>query len=251
MTMRGSADAKVLCGGYDVTPILSKFEDEAAMATEDNTPLGQSVTTEAFVGVTENGVVTVEGWYDDVLFDPTTGVFLLGQPGAAQSLLVLPAGNAANRRAIIAPGMLQANVKRIIEKPALTKASVEFKQAGGRVLYGQCIAHHIQRSTAGNTDADDSNWGASSALGAWFVVNVTQLALGGYTNLQMTLRDSADGTSWLAVAGTPTLTFTTVGAQYALFTGTLRQYVSLAWTWTGAGSGMTFTAAAAVGRNPA
>lgn len=241
MGQYGSGAGAFLFNGTSPISMTQQVEYEKSVGSEDRTHIGSGVVYDDFVGV-QDSVVTVKGWYDG---DWWQGILGAGYFTGASHLLFMPAGNDYSKRATAFEGV-HVDAKRLIERRGLTKMEGEFRSSEGAWDGLMLSPSTVSRSTAGNTDANDVNFLTSSATGGVLAVHCTQLTLGGYTNLSISMRDSADGASWLAVAGGPTLTFTNAyTAQHVLVAVTVRQYVSIAWAWTGTGTGQSANIAAA------
>ena len=100
---------------------------------------------------------------------------------------------------------------------------------------GLIIAHLLARGAAGDTSATYVDNAASSALGGVGYLQLSALTLGGYTNLVVKVRHSADHVSWADL-----LTFTAktaIGAErVAVATNPINRYLCVSWAWTGAGA---------------
>lgn len=240
MANYGSGAGVFIYNGTTPTALTQTIEYEKSIGTEDRTHIGATVAYEDFVGVQE-AVVTVKGWYDG---DWWAGVLGQGYFSGQSQLILLPAGIDYSKRATIFKGV-HVRAKRLIERRGLTKMEGEFRTSEGAYEGLVLSPSTVVRYAAGNTDANDVNFGVASPTGGVLQVHCTGLTLGGYTNIALSLRDSADGNTWAVVAGGPTLYFTSAytGQQVSVAVA-VRQYVSLAWAWTGAGSGQSANIAA-------
>lgn len=113
---------------------------------------------------------------------------------------------------------------------------------------GLIVADLVARGVAGSTEASYVDSAASSALGGVGYLQLTALTLGGYTNLVVKVRHSADHASWADL-----LTFTAktaIGAERkTVATNPIERYLAISWAWTGAGAGPSATFAVGFTRN--
>jgi hypothetical protein len=113
---------------------------------------------------------------------------------------------------------------------------------------GLIIANHAARGAAGDTEATYVDSTASSALGGVGYLQLSALTLGGYTNLVVKVRHSADHAAWADL-----LTFTArtaIGAERkTVATNPIERYLAIIWAWTGAGAGPSATFAVGFTRN--
>jgi len=253
MSTYGSGDvAWVYLDGYQVAGDVISLEDEQVAQTENNTGLGVKVTSNAFNGVVDVTILLV-GFFNDVAagivvaLDPTAG----GALGAQHTALYAIAGDVIGSSCILARGALQSQVKKLLSSPGLTKLNAKFNVQQA-LLSGRVILNRVARTTAANSDATSVNNLASSANGGTALLVVDTLVLGGYTNLAVTMRDSADNVSFLPIAGGSAFTVVTLAntAVSLAISGIIRQYTSAAWAWGGAGSSQSWTGVVALVRNP-
>ena len=253
MTTYGSdAAAWFYVDGYQVAGVVTHLEDSEEAAAEDNGGLGENVGRVGFVGET-SAEVQHDGFFDDAAasviaaLDPAGG----GALGAQHTLLYAIAGNAIGRSCVLARGALEANFKKLVERSKFTKANCAYK-VNTSLDTARVVLHRVARTSAGNSDATSVDNGAASANGGVAVLEVDALALGGYTNLAVTMRDSADNVTFAAIAGGSAFPLVTVVNTSAVLTiaGAIRRYASAAWAYGGAGSGPTWTGVVALVRNP-
>ena len=134
----------------------------------------------------------------------------------------------------------------------MTKATGEWIVSGS-VDEGVILAPLAARTTAGNTQATKHDNTAESHGGGYGYLQLTALALGGYTNLVVTLQHSTDNITY--VDFTPAFTArTAVGAERITLPGVdadgnVYQYTAVKWAWTGSGTGQSATFMAGIVRN--
>lgn len=109
----------------------------------------------------------------------------------------------------------------------------------GAVGHGFVVAPLTARTTGGTTKANYADMLASSTTARAYL-HVTDIILGGYTNLIVTVQSCAtaggsydDETAFSAV--------TAPGAQSIALAGTVERYLDVKWAWTGSGSGQSAT----------
>lgn len=237
----GADVAQIVVGGRWYTGLVTSLEWQTEAETEDTTVLGSLWQDHVFSGV-RRFRATIDLFADDSLY--TTPV-----TGTQYPVVIQLAGNAANRPALVGYGSVVDTQSRSIRVGEVLKERLTVVGVGWAydAVAAKTVLPHATRSTAGNTDATPCDDGAQTTSGGALVACVASLTLGGYTDLTIKLRDSADGTTFADVTGA-SLTFTTAGVQVVEVAGTLRRYVSASWAWTGSGSGQSFAGLAVYGR---
>jgi hypothetical protein len=113
---------------------------------------------------------------------------------------------------------------------------------------GLIIADLKARTDAGDTESTYVDGAASSILGGVGYLQLSALTLGGYTDLVVKVRHSADHAAWADL-----LTFTArtaIGAERkTVATNPIERYLAISWAWTGAGAAQTATFAVGFARN--
>lgn len=245
--MAGLPDLKFITfGGYDITGLVQGLNDAVTNETEEVDVAGDTILTSRYVG-SAAAEVKITGFYDEDLSPAFEAA------GAEAVLMYAPLGNGTGLSCECCSAKL-LRYERLIEGKALHKAEIDFLGKSSTATGGAVIIDHAlmlaplaARGAAGNTDATDVEAPAQTTDGARLWVAVTALTLGGYTNLTVALRDSADGLSFAAVAGGST-TFTTAGGKMLYVPGTVRKYTSVSWAWTGTGTNPSATFVAALKR---
>ena len=127
----------------------------------------------------------------------------------------------------------------------MTRFTTSYRPAADYFNDGKLLVAWASLSSGAKPSVD---FGAASPSGAVALFVVTQLTLGGYTNVVINIQDSATGnTGWVDVA-LLTATFTDEGHTLVRTTGPVRRYVRGQVAYTGAGAAETLTAAVALAR---
>ncbi len=243
MTRYGSPDvAFVLQGGRDLKADLTTHSIDREAIIEETLVLGESDETHAAVGINKASI-SQDGIFDDrangindALVGLTEEVMCVGFAGN-----VLPASGVA-RDFVGMKGQIQNNYNRIAERGALTKAAASYLANG---IVEECKLlhpHTAETAASGNTDGNSHDNAASSANGGAGYMQISKLTLGGYTDVTLRIRDSADDISFATL-----ISFTAEGSGDGLagervaITGTIRRYTSSSWTFNGTGSGQSVT----------
>jgi hypothetical protein len=200
---------------------------------------------------------------DGAFFDTNTHAIheMLADPGAtpAGSLSVSTngtpvvalagfAGNTIGSEITGYSGVLKMSYEVLAANDALNKANAEYAVTG--IVEDGHIVHALGAETgaSGNTEATSVDGAAQTTAGGSGYLAVNALTLGGYTNVVMKIRDSADD----AVFG-DLITFTAVTAaptaERVTVAGTVERYVASSYAFTGAGSAQSVTYLAAFVRN--
>ena len=243
MVRYGSPDVGfILQGGRSLLADLTTHSIDREAIIEETTVLGDADEQHAKVGVNK-AAITQEGLFDDgtdrindALVGLTEEIACVSDAGNA-----LPSGGVA-RPCVGIKGQIQVNYQRSASRGELHKAAASY-MANGIVEECVLLAHHIARTAdPGDTEATSHDNAASSASGGAAYLQVSALALGGYTNVQVTIRDSADDAAWAdhgdgafaAVTAAPS-------AQRIALTGTIRRYTAIDWDFVGAGAAQSIT----------
>lgn len=232
----------MLAQGYSLLGDVTTLEDEREAVIEDTTVLGLAWEAQSYIGV-KRWKLTQEGFFNDAALGHNVAMVT---PGASKVVSFAPEGNTLAAKFISSP-TVQGSYKRQISRGSLHKASVVFESEGDHDE-GKILATLAARTTAGNTNATSVDNAASSAAGGAGTLQVSALALGGYTNLNVRIQSSTDNAAWIDM-----VTFTVVTAaptaERKVQAGTIPRYLSITWAWTGAGSAQSATFAVGFARN--
>ncbi len=243
MSRYGSPDVGfILQGGRNLLGDLTVVKIEREAIIEDDTTLGDSDETHAKVGINK-AKISQEGFYDDAanrinvaLVGMTEEVACVGYAGNA-----LPASGVA-RPAVGIKGQIENTYERTGERNGLHKASAEYMANGPVEELVLLHPHTAETTDPGDTEMNSHDNAASSADGGAAYLQCSALTLGGFTDLDVTIRDSADDISFAnhsdgafaALTAAPT-------AERIALSGTIRRYTAIDWNWGGSGSGQTAT----------
>jgi hypothetical protein len=243
VTRYGSPDVGfILQGGRSLLADLTEHNIDREAILEDTTVLGIEDETHAGVGI-KKAEISQSGLFDDGtdrIHDALVGlseeIACVGEAGNA-----LPASGVA-RPCVGIKGQIQVNYARIASRGELHKAEASYKANG---IVEECVLLHphiAETTDPGDTESNSHDNAASSADGGAAYLQVSALILGGYTNLQVTIRDSADDITFADHGSGAFAAVTTApSAQRIALTGTIRRYTAIDWDWVGAGSGQTAT----------
>jgi len=244
-----------LLGSYSMLGATSKFDDAVTLKLNETYALGE--TDESFWSSgAKQTEVTQEGWFDDVALGWHNAFVDL--PVVALPMTIAPHGNVINRPASPAAGTsidIYQSVQRVGYTVQVATSEVTKMQARYGCWYGKkggkLVAPLATRSTAGNTDSDDAKCAVAQPAGTnggAAVLHITALT-GTPTNVTITLRHSADGTTYsdkqAFSAFTPANVAAGIASQYITLTGTINSFVSAAWAYSG-GTAPTVTFAVGV-----
>ena len=228
--------------GYSLLGFSSRITDPGArLQTVDRTALGETVSRKKMLALIDPVTIAQEGFFDDAA--AASHEALKNKRGTDQVLCYGVQGNAIGSHFVgaVAP---QAKYDPLISKGDMHRTRAEWECTQRES--GLIVAHLAARTTAGNTQATPVDNGAASSTGAVAYLAATALTLGGYTNLAVKVRDSADNVTYADI-GSFTVR-TTVGAERIVIAGTVRRYLAISWAWTGAGAGQSFTGLVGVAR---
>lgn len=245
MTRYGSADVGfLLVGGYNVLSNATSLDDNREAITEETTVLGSAWAEHASVGV-KRYTLNQMGYFDDAA-NKSNALLIL--PGVSRVLSFAPSGNVLGRKFVGSP-MVQAVYDRLISRGELHKANASYQSEDqhdeGIILH----EHEAETGASGNTEgADSQDAGASTAAGGAGYLQVSALILGGYTNVTVKIRHSADDVTYADL-----ITFAVVAAAPAAerieVAGTINRYLAHSWLFNGAGAGNSITYFVGFARN--
>ena len=233
-----------LVGGYSLRGFLTDFSDEVEKLTEESTVLGDSWQQFSDVGL-KRAALAQNGYYDDAA--GASNEALVGLSGSDRVAMYGLAGNVIGRSFRGMAGALQATYQRVMQRGALHRANATYKIDGafedGKLVH----AHSAETTASGNSQASSVDNAASSANGGSAYVAVSALTLGGYTNVTLKTRHSADNSTFADLAN-----FTNVAAaptaERVAVAGTINRYTASLWLFNGAGAGPSVTFAMGVVR---
>jgi hypothetical protein len=240
MTIRPASrkDAQVLFGGYDCSSALEIVTFKETAALDIFKPLGSAYQTAYDTGG-RSCEVTALGIADG---NNTSLSTLTGTNSVAT---IKFDSDVLARRCRCFRTALLSEAEVITADGAMTRV-----QSGvavtGEFNNGYIVAPLTARTDSGNTDADDADMGntTSAGLGHMFL-HVTAIALGGYANCLITLRNSDDATTW--ADHTAFTAVTAIGAEFKTPVAQVERYTSVSWLWQGGtpsgGHSITFSVA--------
>lgn len=237
MTKYGSDQVPfLLIDGYNVLGVTTEIEPNAEAETEETTALGDAYYTEGATGL-KRAAFEQKGFYDDAAGSANEA--LVSSVGVSRVLCFGVKGNVAGAQFTGYRGMLEVSYVRSPARGVFHKASAKYKGNGfrdeGRMLH----PYGVESAASGNTQATsvDDN-GASSANGGCGYAQVVTLTLGGYTDLTLKVRHSADNVTFADL-----ITFAAVTASPAAeaktVSGAVNRYLASSWAFTGAGAGQS------------
>ena len=221
----------VLLGGRDILGTLTDLDHDRMAVLEETTVLGVADESHAKVGV-NRGSLKQRGFYDDAADSVNDALVTL-----AQSVMTIGLeGNTLGKQFTGWAGAIVAQYRRIASGAALHKADGDY-QVTGKVEDGTILHTHKTETADPFTETSDDN-AASSANGGAGYLQVSALALGGFTNIVVKIRDSTDD-----IAFADLITFTAVtaapAAERKTVAGTINRYTRVEHDFTGAGGGQS------------
>jgi hypothetical protein len=241
MSVYSSKDVFLLVGGYDLTNVSDKLEDNISSPLTDTTPFGTS-SAECCKSVLKKYELTGhDGWYDDA--STSINAAMVDLASSERVLMLLPNGNTltagATKRAICAGGLLTTSYKRSFSVGEFHRASFECAISGVQHEAYMACSYAQQSGETGDTKALYGDMTASCADGGTAYMCCTQLNLASYTNLKLELQSSSDHITFTTPTGCTFTNLTAVGAEKLTVPGsqTINRYLCAKWTFqTGTGS---------------
>jgi hypothetical protein len=230
-----------LIGGRNVLGTRTTITVKAEAPTRETTVLGDTWATHGWPGI-KRGSLSQDGFFDDA-----TGAInaaLCDLENTSQVMLLAHEGNVAGKKAWGFAGTFAATYDRGVDVGEFHKATATHTVSGA-VEGPRILAALAARTTAGDTEASSIDNAALTSNGGAGYLGVTGITLGGYDNLIVKVRHSADNVTFADL-----LTFTAataIGAERKTVAAltTVNRYLAISWAWTGAGAGQsaTFTVA--------
>lgn len=241
MAKYGPGSAWLLVGGKDLRSSSTFQLDEAAeQKLEQTNGIGDDWEAHLEVGLGSVVLEATGGIYDDETAGIVDALQAKGETrqlvGFGMSGHVSPYG----QKCVMLDGTYAAVWKRMAKRDGLHHAHATHKVTGAR-LEGVVLHGIVSESAAGNTEGAASvDNGGSSSDGLTADLHVPALTLGGYTNVVVKVRHSADDVTYADL-----ITFaavTSAGAsERATAAGTVDRHLAVSWAYTGSGSGQSVT----------
>jgi hypothetical protein len=243
MAKRGPDEAFLLVGGYDLGQDSHSLNYSKTATLEETTAFGDTFVENSYVGIVR-GTVTQEGYYDDA--DNRSSEALAAKSGTSRAMVVALAGNAQGRLCAGISGAMQSTFGRGANRNELTKVSATF-ESNGAIEEGVILQSLAAESGAGATSDGSYDHGAAATRSAAYL-QVTELALGGYTSITVKVQESSDdgaGDAWADIATFTVVTAESVGERIAIATS-VERYTRVTLTLNGSGSSESITMLVAI-----
>lgn len=220
-----------LIDGFDVLGVTTQIEDNIEALLEETTVLGDSWARHEATGI-KKANITQEGYYDDAAGSSNDA--LCGSAGLSRLLCYGVEGNVIGKHFVGFSGAMQTTFTRIAGRGNLLRANASH-QGSGEAEEGVILHPHIARTAAGNTESTPVDNGVALSNGGTAYLQLSDLVLGGYSNITIKVRQSDNGSTW-----TDLLTFTAVtnapAKERKIITGTIKKFLSVSWAFSGVGS---------------
>jgi len=233
-----------LIDGYELTGYTIDITHNVEATTEESHTLGDAWAENTSVALNKFQF-DQNGFFDDDV--GASNEALVAMAGTQRQVALSIEGNTLGKKYIAAVGAVESKYSRTAARGALHKGNATH-MGSGAVEEG--LIHTPLGSLAGSSgDGTAIDNGALTSNGGVAHMHVSQLALGGYTNIALKVRHSVDNITYADLA-----TFTAVtaapAAQRVVVNGTVNRYTRSNWAYGGAGSGQSVTAFIGFKRNP-
>ncbi|MGE3276723.1 MAG: hypothetical protein AB7O67_16550 [Vicinamibacterales bacterium] len=225
-----------LVDGYDMLGAITALEGptvEAVMERSD--PLGASWQEQTPTGAMR-ATMTQSGFYDDVANG--SHVALNEQQDVSRVFCLNVDGNAAGQTFDGAAGTFGMKYGRKPARDALIKADAEYRISGQVDRDGIILQPRATKTADWNTESASYDAAASSDAGGAGYLQVSELALDGHDSLDVTIRHSADDSTFADL-----IAFTAVTAEFAgeriEVSGTVNRYLAVDGDFAGTGTAPT------------
>lgn len=227
----------VLLGGRSLVGYLTEIQDSHEAVVRESTGLGDAVDSWAKVGRNFSDV-KILGIYNSTDFVTAVEVT------ADQVLMYCLEGNTVGNE-FTGLDAVRGEMTRQAVRDELHRLEAAFKSASG-LDKGKIMADHVARTSATGVTTTVDN-AASNADGAVGYLGVSVLTLGGYTNLQVKIRDSTNDVSFADLISFATVT-SAPAVERKVVTGTVNRYAHTTISFGGSGSSETTTYAVGMRR---
>lgn len=246
MAKYGSDDVGfLLIDGYDVLGVTTQMEHTIEALLEETTALGDSWTEHTYTGL-QRATLTQEGFFDDA--GGSSHAALNEKQGSSRVVCFGLEGNTIGEKFVGHAGAMQAAYVRVASRGQLQKANAKY-ESNGTVEEGLILhAHGAETAASGNTTATPVDNAASSASGGSGYLQVSALTLGGYTNVAIKVRHSADNITYADLVAFTVVT-AAPAAERKTVAGTVNRYLAASWAFGGAGAAPSVTFLAGFFRN--
>jgi hypothetical protein len=243
MAQYSSANTILIIDGYNVLGVNTELSINSEALTQEVTAFGDTWEAHRYIEL-KKADISQNGYYDDAAL--AINEALSGKQGETRIACFGFEGNTIGKTFTGIEGAMQIKYDRLASKGTIHRVNASYS-SNGEVEDGKIIHALAARTTAGNTQATPVNNGAQTTGGAVVYLQLTNLTLGGYTNIVVKVRQSADGITWEDLD-----TFTAVtaapGKERKIKTGTIKQYLAVSWAYTGSGSNQSATFLVGVAR---
>ena len=226
-----SKDCVFLVDGYNLLGVTTQVTDSVEAMTEDTTALGDTWEEHAYLGI-KRGSFSQQGFFDDAA--DSVNAALNEQQGVSRIICYGVEGNTSGQSFTGLQGAMQMKYERLASVGKLHRANAEY-HGNGIVEDGKILHALAARTADGDTEASSVDGAAATADGGSAYLHVTALTLGGYTNLTVTVRQSADNAVWEDLT-----VFTAVAAapskERKAIVGNIKRYLAVSYAFTGAGA---------------
>lgn len=239
MAKYSPADAWLIVSGRDLTGECLNFSDSIEGVTTKTDTLGDSWQEHLAIGL-KRATIEQDSWFDDAANSTVATIV-----SAEQTERVVAWGyrtTAIGKQFTGAKGAFGGTSRRVVSRADLHHCNAIWTVTG-QVEDGIILKNPVAETTAsGNTEgADSQDNAASSASGGAGYVQLKALTLGGFTNLQLKVRHSADDITYADLVTFAVLTAAPAAERVAV-TGTINRHTAMNWAYGGAGAGQSFTA---------
>lgn len=242
MAKRGPDEIFLLVDGYDLGQDSHELELTIEALTEELTPFGVAWQEHGYIGV-RRGHVSQLATYDDA--DNRSAEALDSQEGTEQIIVIAWAGNVQGRRASGLRGAHMTHL-RTAARGSHQKAGAEWETSAD-VEEGLILQSLAAESGAGATSDGSHNHGSPGTRSAVYL-HVTELTLGGYTSITVTVQESSDNGGSDAFADVVAFTAVTAESfsERKAIAATVERYTRVILTLNGAGSSESITLLVAI-----
>ncbi len=224
----------LLVDGYNVLGVNTDVTSVIEALTEGTTLYGDTVESSMYIGM-KRSELSQEGFFDDA--SASINDALNDKQGEERIVCLGYEGNTIGEAFTGCQAPLESSFTRIASRGKLHRASATYK--GNGIVEDGVILHALTERTAnGNTQATPVDNTAATDYGGAVYLQLSALTLGGYTNIIVTVRQSANNVDWenLVAFTAVTAANTAERKTIAAGVGSMKRYLAVSWAFTGTGS---------------
>jgi hypothetical protein len=242
-----SKDCIFVVDGYNILGVLTDVGHSVEAVLEEDTALGDTWATFDALGINKADL-TQEGFFDDDA--DSVNAALNEQQGVSRIVCLGFEGNTIGKHFTGYQGAMQVDYNRLASIAKLHRCNARY-QGSGKAEDGRILHALTARTADGDTELTPVDNTVDTDYGGAVYLQLTALTLGGYTDLTVKVRHSADNvtyddlTTFTALVTAPGKERKTIAAGV----DSMKRYLAVSWAFTGTGADPSATFFVGAARN--